>query len=152
MCFDFKFGIVICTFMIVIAVHDYFRHDAGLRWVLFFQDTNGLLFKVGCFNFRSLIQICLIIYSLIIRPKHWSLFTCLCRQFQLLWVWVLPDNTMLTLLLFHAKQKKLLEELPNLLMLMVFCYFIERMFPLFLVHYCQLASLLSLPGCYLHGS
>lgn len=50
MCFDFKFGIVICTFMIVIVVHDYFRRDAGLRWVLFFQDTNGLLFKVGCFN------------------------------------------------------------------------------------------------------
>ncbi|KAM3699143.1 hypothetical protein ACJW31_05G003300 [Castanea mollissima] len=21
------------------------RHDAALRWVLFFQDTNGLLFK-----------------------------------------------------------------------------------------------------------
>lgn len=22
------------------------RHDTGFKWVLFFQDTNGLLFKV----------------------------------------------------------------------------------------------------------
>lgn len=33
--------------VIIFFVCHNFRHDAGLKWVLFFQDTNGLLFKVN---------------------------------------------------------------------------------------------------------
>lgn len=47
-----------------------------------------------------------------------------CRQFQLLWESVPPVNSMSTLLQFRAKQKKLLEELHDLLMQMVFQYLI----------------------------
>lgn len=54
-----------------------------------------------------------------------SFYFYLCRQFQLLWVWAPPNYMMLILLLFHAKQKKLLEELPSLLMLMVFHFTYE---------------------------
>lgn len=51
------------------------RHDAGLRWVLFFQDTNGLLFKVSwmpslfCF---FLFLNCFIFYSCMLGQFYQS--------------------------------------------------------------------------------
>lgn len=95
-----------------------FRHAAGIKWVLFFQDTNGLLFKAS--------QLSYFLFTHDGNTHNYHLSFLKCRQFQHLWESVPSVNSMSTLLQFPAKQKKLWEELHDLLMLMVFACFYLR--------------------------
>lgn len=45
-CLQFMFFTFPSKYHTIHFVHWFIRRHAGLRWVLFFQDTNGLLFKV----------------------------------------------------------------------------------------------------------
>ncbi|GLT55194.1 hypothetical protein SLA2020_283370 [Shorea laevis] len=93
-------------------------HAAGLRWVLFFQDTNGLLFKA--------------------IPA--ALGVSAARQYHV--------NS----LAVRRKAKEAIGGITKLTHADGIFVFNEHLFSLLVVHNCQLASWLLLPGSYLRGA